>query len=167
MKRTIALCALVLVITAAVAVVTVQAPARDRRDYTTIHNFTVEIDGVVVGGFREVSGLHAETEILEYKDANNETRRLPGRTVYGPIVLKYGAGQNRMLWDWYQSTVRGQPVPKDGAVILLDDQSREIVRYNFYSAFPVKWTGPTLDASSAKGLAIETLELVVERIDVK
>src|SRR3970282_27190 len=106
MKRASACGALVLVITAAVAVVTVQAPARDRRDYTTIHNFTVEVDGVVVGGLREASCL-------------------PGGTGCGPIVLKYGAGRNRMLWDWYQSTVRGQPVPKDGAVILLDDQSRE------------------------------------------
>ena len=37
----------------------------DRRDYTTIHNFNVEIDGVIIGGFKEVDGLESKTEITE------------------------------------------------------------------------------------------------------
>ncbi len=39
-----------------------------RTDPYLSFNFLVEIEGVVTGGFSEVTGLQAETEIKEYRE---------------------------------------------------------------------------------------------------
>jgi phage tail-like protein len=47
---------------------------------------------------------------------------------------------------------------RSGAVQLIDSTSKVVRRWNFTGAFPVKWTGPKLAASS-KDLATEELEV--------
>jgi phage tail-like protein len=158
--------ALAFVVSALFAAAAVQAPARLDRDYIPAFNFRVEIEGVDAGQFRSVSGLKCETEVIEYKDGNdpNRIRLLPGPTRCGPIVLEYGTGLNPGLWDWYSSVIEGNPVRKDGAVILLANDDTEVARWNFYQAFPIRWEGPSLESADTKGLAIEKIELAVERI---
>ena len=53
---------------------------------------------------------------------------------------------------------------RNGSIILLDLEGQEKLRWNFFEAWPTKWDGPDF---SAKGneVAIETLELVVERVE--
>ena len=168
MKRMMAVVALTFVVTAAFATVAVQAPAGRNRDYVGVFNFRVEIEGVDAGQFRSVSGLSCETEVIEYRDGNDPYRihLIPGPTRCGPIVLEYGAGLNPGLWDWYSSVIEGNPVRKDGSVILLADDGAEVARWNFYRAFPVRWEGPSLDSTDTKGLAVEKIELAVERFEL-
>ena len=52
----------------------VAAPSQDRRDYTTNHNFSVEIDGVLVGGFKEV-----DTSIIFSPNGNAQIGGLNGK----------------------------------------------------------------------------------------
>jgi phage tail-like protein len=42
-------------------------------DFTLGSHFNFEIDGVMVGGLRTVSGLESETEVVEYKDGEDRT----------------------------------------------------------------------------------------------
>jgi phage tail-like protein len=79
--------------------------------------------------------------------------------------LTYPAGTNRDFWDWYRATIALEPQMKDGAVILYDNKAAEVARWNFYNAYPVKWTGPNLNASSGD-IAMETIELSVERMEL-
>ena len=46
--------------------------------------FLVEIEGLVVGGFKEVSGLQVETEVenIEEGGVNDYVHKLPKRTNY-------------------------------------------------------------------------------------
>jgi phage tail-like protein len=44
----------------------------------------------------------------------------------------------------------------------MNDQGEEKLRWNFFDAWPSKWEGPTLNATSSD-VAIETLTLTCER----
>ncbi len=131
-----------------------------RQNPYTAFNFLVEIEGLVVGGFSEVSGLQAETETEDYREGglNQFVYKFPKGTKYPNISLKRGITDSRVLWDWYQKVVAGQFERKNVSIILLDYRRNEKWRWNFFKAYPVKWVGPELKADSP-ALAVETLEL--------
>ncbi len=122
--------------------------------------FLVEISGLVVGGFSEVSGLQAETETEEYREGglNTYVYKLPKLTKYPNLVLKRGVTDSDVLWKWHQDVVAGKIERKGGSVILLDYAGNEKWRWNFTQAYPVKWAGPELKTDS-NAVAVETLEL--------
>ena len=54
---------------------------------------------------------------------------------------------------------------RSGPIIILDqDGSTEVGRYNFYHAWPCKWFVPDMDASGSN-MAIEKIELAVEKVE--
>jgi phage tail-like protein len=46
---------------------------------------------------------------------------------------------------------------------LLDSAGKEKLRWNFVNAWPSKWTGPALNATST-AVAVETLEITHEEL---
>ena len=60
------------------------------------------------------------------------------------------------LLDFCEETYSGYHRAKH--LVLVAEALEEIVRWEFVNAFPVKWTGPSLQAASS-GVSIETLEL--------
>ncbi|OPX90940.1 MAG: T4-like virus tail tube protein gp19 [Pelotomaculum sp. PtaB.Bin104] len=123
--------------------------------------FWVEIDGLFVGGFTEVSGLRSETEVEEYREGgvNTYVHRFPKVTKYPSLVLKRGVTNSVELWNWYKDVAEGIIERKNGSVVLLDQAGDEIWRWNFFDSYPVKWIGPELKASRAE-IAVEVLEIV-------
>lgn len=130
-------------------------------DVIGAYRFLVELDGLIVGGFTEVSGLQAETELMEVAEGgvNGYVHQLPKRIKYPPLVFKRGITNSSELWDWYASASIGKITRKSGSVILHNQAGKELCRWNFFESYPVKWSGPDLNASS-NGVAIETLQLV-------
>jgi phage tail-like protein len=70
------------------------------------YHFLLEIQGVIndnkviVGGFKTVSGMDSETEIIEFKQGNDLiVRKKPGRTTYSNIVLERGYTATDDLWQ--------------------------------------------------------------------
>lgn len=62
------------------------------------YNFLVEIDGIAQASFVECSGLDATTEIIEYREGENTTvRKLPGKTTYSDITLKWGLTDSKEI----------------------------------------------------------------------
>jgi len=49
-------------------------------------------------------------------------------------------------------------------VIVHGDDNEEILRYNFFEAWPCRWKSFSLDAANSKSL-VEELEIVVERVE--
>lgn len=133
------------------------------------YNYHVEIAGLFVGGFSEVSGLEQEIEIEEYKEgAVDYIHKLPNGIKYTNVVLKRGITDSGALRLWYDTVLKSItygkiPIPKEPIVYisLMDQEGNEKVRFLIKSAYPVKWTGPQLNAN-ANEVAIETLELAHE-----
>ncbi len=73
-----------------------------RNDPLETYNFIVEIDGVTVAGFKELSGIESRIEVVEYREGGESylpVRKLPGKVTYQNLVLKTGITQDRTLYD--------------------------------------------------------------------
>lgn len=123
--------------------------------------FHLEIEGISTAGFTRCTGLAAEVEVLEYREGGFEgVRAFRGRAHAGRILLERGIAHDSGLWDWYRA---GDP--RAGAVLLLDPDGKERVRWDF-NGWPCRWIGPELDATTAR-VAVELLEIVHEGVTCK
>jgi phage tail-like protein len=131
-------------------------------------NFLVEIDGITRAAFQEASGFDSTIDVVEHREGGDVTtpRKLPAMTKYSNITLKWGTTDDRQLYDWHRQWVTGDPAAtrKNGSVVLLDRQGQEKVRWNFFNAWPSKWTGPSFNAEG-NDVSIETLELAHEGLE--
>jgi phage tail-like protein len=135
-----------------------------RKDPVLGFNFRVEINGVFEAGFNEVSGLQAEIEVQEYREGgiNDFMHKFAGPVKFpSNLVLKNGITDSVKLWSWYQDVMRGKFDRKSLDVVLLDAAGDEKRRWKFKNAYPVKWNGPGLKATSSE-VALESLELAHE-----
>jgi len=134
----------------------------DRDDPFLGFNFVVELDGLEVGGFTEVSGLQVEIEVQDYREGgwNEYIHKVAGPARYpANLVLKRGLADIETLWNWHQDVRQGKIERRNGSVVLRDAAGEEKCRWNFSEAYPTKWTGPDLRAATAE-VTIEALELV-------
>jgi phage tail-like protein len=132
----------------------------DREDPFVAFRFTIQIDGVSVGGFSECSGLQLETEVKDYTEGglNTYVRKFVTRTKQSNITLKRGI-IDRELWDWYWDLVTGTIDRRTGSIVVHDPSGKsDNLVYEFKQAFPCKWTGPELNATQ-NNVATETFEL--------
>jgi len=131
-------------------------------------NFLVEIDGITRAAFQEASGFESEIDVTDFREGGDNTtmRKLPAMTKYTNISLKWGVTDDHDLYDWHRLWVTGDPEAKrkNGSIVLLDRQGQEKLRWNFFNAWPSKWTGPTFNAEGTD-TAIETLELAHEGVE--
>ena len=132
------------------------------------YNFLVEIQGIARAAFQEASGFDSSIDVVEHREGGENTtlRKLPAMTKYSNITLKWGTTDDRDLYNWHRQWVTGDPAAQrqNGSIVLLDRQGREKVRWNFFNAWPAKWTGPSFNAEGNDG-AIETLELAHEGLE--
>ncbi len=140
-------------------------PGAVRVDPYKNFNFKVEITGITLAGFSEVSGLDSEVDVIDYREGGDGTiRKLPGLAKFGNITLKRGVTDSLELYQWHKKILQGVMDRRDGVITLLDDAKKPVTRWKFSNAFPFKYEGPTL---SAKGneVAIETLVLCCEGLE--
>lgn len=125
------------------------------------YNFAVEVEGLVAGGFSEVTGLNLEIEVQDYREGgvNGFIHKRAGPARYSSnLVLKRGMTASKILWNWYWDVVQGRIDRKNVSILLMDESGQEQVRWNFEDAYPVKWTGPDLRAGNSD-VAVESVEL--------
>jgi phage tail-like protein len=102
--------------------------------------------------------------VEEYQEGgeNRHAHRFPTRTSFPNLVLSQGAGLLQELWDWfYEFYVTGLVTPRDGTVVLMstiDGVLAPVRVWAFTRGWPVKLTGPELDAQSS-AVAIESIEI--------
>lgn len=128
--------------------------------------FFVEIDGVTRARFQQCSGIEMQTEVMEYQEGglNSFVHKLPGRTKFSNLTLKWGSTDTTDLWDWYLRLAvnkQKKPQKKNVSVIQFNPAGVEVRRWNLVNAYPVKWTGPSFDANSTE-VGVETLELAYD-----
>jgi phage tail-like protein len=141
------------------------AQTGQRKDPYINFNFLVEIEGIRRAAFQEASGFDSSIEIIEHREGGENTtvRKLPAKTKFSNITLKWGMTDDLELYDWHRQWVTGDPAAKrkSGSIVVLDRAGKETVRWNFVNAWPSKWTGPSFNAEG-NDVAIETLELAHE-----
>jgi len=120
--------------------------------------FTVEVLGKTLGIFASVKGLESTVDVLEYREGgvNNLVHRLPGQVTYPNLVLAEGL-TTKAVEEWFAKTNLGAE-RHTVTLTLLDHRGNPVRAWAFADAFPVRWAGPVLSASSTQ-IAAEELEL--------
>jgi phage tail-like protein len=143
----------------------------DRKDPYANYNFVVEMDGQIVAGFKEVSGLDSKIEVIDYREGGEKffpVRKLPGKVTYSNIVLKTGVTDDTALYEWHQDWVKGSDAAKRRLIriVLQDRAGNEKRSWKVREAWPANYMGPTFNAE-AHEVAIQTVELAHEGIDLE
>jgi phage tail-like protein len=139
-----------------------------RTDPYRSFNFRIEIDGVTLASFSEVTGLTADGDAVPYReglDLVNSVRQLTGLRKYPTIVLKRGFTQNMELWNWYAAVAAGQQLRHSGSIILQDEAHKDVLRFEFSNGFINKIEGPHLNASGNE-VAFDSADLVHEGLTI-
>ncbi|MEY2973819.1 MAG: hypothetical protein RIR49_239 [Actinomycetota bacterium] len=130
--------------------------------------FGLEIDGVELARFTGISGLGYESEVVTFQDTLADgkivTRKRPGRISFPDIVLKRGLSADNALVDWYQTVVDGAVERKSGSIVIYDQTSSEIGRWNFENAWISKWSASDLDAGT-DDIMIEEITIAHEYME--
>ncbi len=133
-------------------------------------HFQVEWGGARIG-FTEVSGLEAETELVEYREGSNKEYsklKMPGMQKYANITLKRGTFLNdNDFFNWWKSTrTLGKPERRDLIISLLNEEHNPVMTWKVKNAFPTKVQATDLKADGNE-VAIETMELAHEGIEME
>ena len=121
--------------------------------------FTVDLMDQSIGAFTSVRGLEMQVDFIEYREGgmNNVVHRLPGQMRYPNLVFSQGVTAKGALEKWVMGEGI-QPKLKTVIVTLLDTDSTEVRTWKFADGYPVRWTGPVLDAGGTM-IAGEELEI--------
>jgi phage tail-like protein len=139
-------------------------PTGQRVDPFRNFNFLIELEGIAQASFTECTGLGSTTEVIENREGGDNTtvRKLPGKTSFSDITLKWGLTASNELWLWRQQIVDGTVVRKNGSIVVYDLTNRtEECRYNFVRGWPTKWDGPAFN-SKGNDIAVDTLVIAHE-----
>jgi phage tail-like protein len=133
-------------------------------------HFVVEWSGARIG-FTEVSGLDAETEVIEYREGSSpeySKLRMPGMQKYSNITLKRGTfASDNEFFEWWKSTrTLASPQRRDLIISLLNEEHQPVFVWKIKNAFPTKVQATDLKAEGNE-VAIETLELAHEGIEIE
>jgi phage tail-like protein len=123
------------------------------------------IGDVALGGFSECAGIEMSLKTEEFNEGgrNSGALRFPTRVSWSNITLKKGMGLGTALWGWHYGFVQGTGKRRDGTIALLNDQQIPVTIWYFRRGLPVKYTGPSLNATQSN-VAIESIEIAHEGI---
>ena len=119
--------------------------------------------------FTKCSPFSVTVGTNEYRNQENDpfTHNIPTQVKYDPITLSYGMTKSRALFDWLMKAAAGTVERKNVAIqIMSDDGSSTKELWELVNAWPQKWEGYEVDATSNE-MAIAQLTLVYEQLNRK
>jgi len=151
---------------------TVVTMAHLLRETHPAFRYLVEIAGVTVGAFTECTLPAIEIDTQEVKEGgqNLHVHLLPGQRKAARLTLKNGVGNNGLM-RWCVDTMNERFEQKDIIVSLHSARfapgvKEPICTWNLHKAYPVKWTGPQLQADST-AIAIQTIEFACALVEME
>jgi phage tail-like protein len=131
------------------------------RNFNSGTHFKIEIQDAVVGLFQACDGIDVQFDVLEYAEGGESfVHTLHGQMRYSNLTLKRGITNEETLLKWFRESKKRS---RRGAITvsLLTPGSKNVRKWAFKAAHPIKWTGPSLSTGSSN-LATETLVIAHE-----
>jgi phage tail-like protein len=135
------------------------------------YSFGVEITGVTIAQFKEVSGLGISVAVIENRSNQPKglpvLQKMPGSVKYDDIHLSRGKVADPAFWSWIKTVQEGKvdQARKDGAIILYDYSRGEVSRFNFFGGWPMRVEIGKLSAG-ADTVLLESVTIAIERLEV-
>ena len=109
--------------------------------------FVIQVDGIQVATFSELSGINTEVESVEYIATGPEgivhTKQY-GKTKPPTVTLKRGLDPQTYMWSWHQAVLQGDPTARKTCSLQLFAASaspksgQPIITYLLENAWPSK-----------------------------
>ena len=138
----------------------------DRFDPYRTYHFDVVVEGMLVGGFSEVTGISARREMVEYRNGNAVTSfasKLPCRDAVDDVTLRRGYTLDNKLWAWHGALSAGSPDRRNVAITLKDEARKPVLTWELEAAWILSLMGPSFNAL-ANEVGIEEMKLACEAI---
>lgn len=133
-------------------------------------HFSIEIDGISIAQFQEVSGITSEVDVIDLKENTKDGKyiihKVPGNRKPPTVTLKRAKSASTDLWDWYQKVYQGKiaDARKHGSIVFYNYDHTEVSRYNFTNGWPSKITTSALKSGSNE-IATEEVTIVCEDLE--
>jgi len=141
----------------------------DRDDPYRTFYFDVYVEGLLLGGFSEVSNIAQKQEIVEYRAGNAKTSfsaKLTGRSSFDNVTLKRGYVKDDRLWRWSENLKNGVPDRRNVTITLKDEARNAVMSWGLEGTWVVSIMGPGFNAMG-NDVAIESVELAVENVTMQ
>ena len=119
--------------------------------------------------FQEVTGLNAETQVIEYRAGNSKvssTVKMPGIKKYSNVTMKKGIFKDdKALWDMFNQVKMNTFQRKTVIISLLDESGAVAMSWTLTNAFPVKMTVTDMK-SDGNEAAVESIEFAHEGLEI-
>lgn len=129
--------------------------------------FRVEIDGVGVAAFTDVTIADTTTGAVEYREGTdpNVLRKLSALNKSSNISLKKGITDSMDLFNWRKAVIdKGADANrKNISIILIDEEGSDKVRWDIVNTWPIKYANGALN-SKGEEVLVEELEIIHEGI---
>ncbi len=139
-----------------------------RQDPLRNFRFRLEIDGIHVAGFSEVTIGAVTTDAIDYREGTDppHVRKLSGLTRFGNVSLKRGVTDSLELFKWHRQIVAGQlgTSRRNVAIVVASEDGNDQARFVVTDAWPVKYDPSDLNGQGNE-VFIELLELANEGIE--
>ena len=113
--------------------------------------------------FRVVIGRH-EVAVAQVTRLSSETHveEPDRRHAFATVVLRRALSRSTDFYDWRRAVADGRDDRRDVSLELLDGPGgRPVSTWRLVGAWPVRWSGPALDALASE-VACEELELAFD-----
>ncbi|MBI4403746.1 MAG: phage tail protein [Deltaproteobacteria bacterium] len=142
--------------------------AATNEEYITASTFKVNIEGMQAQNFDTVDGIGVAFEdIAQQAEKENGMVNRPGRFTASDVTLTRRFKKDKEFHEWVKSLKQGKKVRRSGSIIVMDDEQKEVFRYNFTGAWPKHWSGPTLSKNrEGNGILLERIVLSVQDIEM-
>lgn len=134
--------------------------------------FVIQVDGIQVASFSELSGISTEVEPVEYISTGLEgilhTKQY-GKTKPPTVTLKRGMDTESYMWAWHQAVLQGEPTARKTCSLQLFAASvspksgQPIITYILENAWPSKLEISGMRAGASE-LVTETVVLFCDQI---
>jgi phage tail-like protein len=107
--------------------------------------FSVQLDGVEVASFKEMTGGKSESEIIEFQEVTPKgvilIHKEPGKLKHENLTLKTAIDSSLSLWDWRKEVEDGDidGARRDVSIVLYDSTREEVARWDLERAWPAAW----------------------------
>jgi phage tail-like protein len=131
--------------------------------------FSIQIDGIQVAWFSQISGLSKSVDVIKHVQNNPQgtakISMLAGITQGGQVTLTRGSDMNSDFKAWLEDGVSGNMAVarKNISVIYMDTMSNPIKRFNLTNAWCCEHKYGDLEAGSSSPLN-ETVTITYEDI---
>src|SRR3954451_24190346 len=114
--------------------------------------FTVKIDGNDLGTFNSCEGLGCEIVLEQREEGGNNgfVWQLPTRIKYSNVKLSRAVCADTAQVAAWIAEIAGGTKPKTAIIAARTAKGDVVAAWELLGVVPVRWTGPSLNAESAK-----------------